>query len=95
MPRWLVSSRTDNGLFRVGLDRKWRPVGEHTATLVSQSRLIYDFATAYALSDNTGYLSAVSDLADALLKHFRTRRKGAWRWAVTGDGRPADDRLSA
>jgi len=95
MPRWLASSRTDNGLFRVDLDREWRPVGEHTATLVSQSRLIYNFATAYRHSSAPDYLSAASDLAGALLAHFRAHAAGAWRWAVTGQGQPADDHLSA
>lgn len=41
LSHWLNSAITNNGFFRVTLNRQWQPAAEQTATLVSQSRLLY------------------------------------------------------
>ena len=44
LPNWLRSSATAEGVFLPRLDRQWRPQAEQVATLVSQCRLLYNFA---------------------------------------------------
>lgn len=94
IPRWWEAARTPNGLFRPHLDRQWRVVSDAPVTLVSQTRLIYNFAAAYRHSGTTRYLEAAAQGADALLGFFRAPVSGGWRWSVYLDGTPADEHLS-
>lgn len=94
MPRWLEAAVTPNGLFYPHLDRQWQRRAPAPVTLVSQSRLIHNFARTYRLTLKPDYRHACRAGADALLRDFRTDRRGAWRWSVTLDGEPADNSLS-
>jgi len=93
LPRWLKAAPTPNGLYFPHLDRTWRRREPRSVTLVSQSRLIYNFATAYRLTVDDAYLDACRIGADALLRYFRTPNRGMWRWAVELNGEPADESL--
>ncbi len=86
--RWLAAARTPNGFFRSSVDRRWRPAKRQSGTLVSQSRLLYVFATGYELTGERRYLDAVSEGADFLLTSFHDGRHGGWFWSVTPAGEP-------
>lgn len=93
MPRWLAVSQTPNGLFRSHFRRDWTPGGDDTATLVSQCRLLYNFATAFRWSGDARYRDAVARGAGALLRCFRRPGESLWIWSVSLDGSPRDRRL--
>ena len=90
-PRWLEVAPRENGIFHVDVDDRWRAFGETKATLVSQSRLLYVFARAHALSGDAAYLEAIERGAAFLIAHFRDRERGGWFWQVDGEGRVTDD----
>jgi len=83
---WRAATVTPSGFLQPALDREWQPAGRQTATLVSQSRLLYVLATGYELTRNEAYLEAVTKGADFLLEHFRDREHGGWFYSVSPDG---------
>lgn len=87
---WLAAAVTPNGFYRPFLDRQWQPRHDQYATLVSQSRLIYVFATSYRMTGDPAYRAAVITGADFLLAKFRDPGTGAWRASVWPDGRIRD-----
>jgi len=92
LPRWLAAAVSDNGFFMPHLDRRWRPSGPAFATVVSQSRLLYNFACGYRLTGETGYLHAVDTGLGFLLRHFRDRDLGGWYWSCDRAGEALDTR---
>lgn len=95
LPRWLRAVDCPSGLFMPQLDRAWQPKERRHATLVSQSRLIYNFATGFRLTDDERYRLAVQRGADALLAHFSADEPGVWSWSVDESGSILDERRSA
>ena len=91
LPHWLAAAPTANGFFAAGLDREWRPGGDQVATLVSQSRLLFDFATGWSLTGDERYRQAVREGTQFLCEHFRDRRHGGWYWSCRPDGTVVDD----
>ncbi|MFQ6048764.1 MAG: AGE family epimerase/isomerase, partial [Phycisphaerae bacterium] len=91
LPNWLAHAVTEEGLFLPHLDRRWqRKPGKNYGTLVSQSRLLYNFAQGYALTGEQAYLEAVRRGGGFLIEHFRDRKYGGWFWACSSDGRVVD-----
>ncbi|ELS01769.1 N-acyl-D-glucosamine 2-epimerase [Xenococcus sp. PCC 7305] len=90
LSHWLNSAITNNGFFRVTLNRQWQPAAEQTATLVSQSRLLYVMAEGYQITQNQKYLDAVKKGADFLLANFR-KDEGEWYWSVSPEGELIDE----
>ncbi len=91
LPIWIDKAPTGSGLFLPHFDRRWRPGAETYGTLVSQSRLLYNFSVGWELTGEERYRKAVEDGARFLIDKFRDREKGGWFWAVDGEGRVADD----
>ncbi len=83
---WRAATVTPSGFLRASLDREWQPAGRQTATLVSQSRLLYVLATGYELTQDEAYLEAVTKGANFLLEHFRDREHGGFFYSVSPDG---------
>lgn len=81
--RWLNAVSTPSGRFQVELDEQWRPKKKQRATLVSQSRLLYNFAIAYAQTRDPKYLRAVRSGANFLLKNFEDPVHRGFFWAVS------------
>ncbi len=91
LAHWLKAMPMENGFFRIGLDRRWRPLEKQFATLVSQSRPLFVFATGYDVTGDESCLEAVMKGADFLLKHFRDTECGGWSWSVSPAGEPLPD----
>ena len=90
LPRWLTHAQTENGLFFVHLGRTWEKQHKDICTLVSQTRLLYNFSVGYRLTGQTGYLEAVNRGADALLSYFRDTEQGGWCWTCNLNGETLD-----
>jgi mannose/cellobiose epimerase-like protein (N-acyl-D-glucosamine 2-epimerase family) len=88
---WRAAVVTPSGFFQASLDREWQPVGRQTATLVSQSRLLYVLATGFELTRQPAYLEAVVKGADFLLEHFRDGEHGGWFYSVSPEGKVLDN----
>lgn len=92
LPLWLKHAVCDSGFFMPNFDREWRPRKTKQATLVSQSRLLYNFAMGYRLTNESTYLAAVERGAHYLLQHFCDSEHGGWFYAVDADGRVIDEK---
>jgi len=88
---WRAATVTPSGFLRPSLDREWQPTGRQTATLVSQSRLIYVLATGWELTRDEAYLEAVTKGADFLLEHFRDPEHGGFFYSASPDGEVLDN----
>lgn len=88
IPRWTEAAGM--GLFRCAFDRRWTAASDQTATVVSQSRLVYVFAEASRLTGQQRYRDLVSGGADALIATFRDG--SGWAWSCDAEGRIVDDR---
>jgi len=91
LPRWVERAPTREGLFLPHFDHEWRPGGQTFGTLVSQGRLLYNFAVGCELTGQAAYREAVASGTRFLLGPFRDARHGGWLYAVNLDGTPADD----
>ena len=91
LPRWLERAPTPEGLFLPHFDREWRPTGERFGTLVSQGRLLHNFAVGYEATGEAAYRDAVEAGARFLLGPFRDRQHGGWLYAVEADGTVVDE----
>lgn len=91
LAHWLAAAPTDSGFFRTDLDRQWRPAERQTATLVSQSRLLFVFAAGYEVTGEAAYLDAVRKGASFLVDHFRDEEFGGWFWRVSPEGEVLED----
>jgi mannobiose 2-epimerase len=94
LPKW-AQAVTDEGLFLPHFDRQWRPLNRNYGTLVSQCRLLYNFAEGYALTGNTTYRNAVERGVQFLLNRFRDNQHGGWFWACNLDGSVRDNSKDA
>lgn len=92
LPRWLHAAPHANGFLQPHLDRQWRRVSPTFATLVSQCRLIHNFAVGWELSGDVAYREVVERGTDFLVRSFRDERHGGWYWAVEPDGTPRERR---
>ncbi|MGD8239259.1 MAG: AGE family epimerase/isomerase, partial [Armatimonadota bacterium] len=91
LPRWLASAPTDSGLFLPHLDRQWRRQPESYGTIVSQGRLLYNFAVGYELTGDDEYAKAVERGARFLIRSLRDDKHGGWFWSCAADGTVLDD----
>ncbi len=89
-PLWRRSCVTETGLFHPSLDRQWQRYGDPVATLRSQSRLIYVFATAYRHTGEASYREALDGGAAFLLDHFPDSERGGWFNSCRSDGTVID-----
>jgi mannobiose 2-epimerase len=85
LPRWRAAI-TEEGLFLPHFDRAWRPVGRGYGTLVSQTRLLFNFSQGYQLTGDRGYLNAVESGSEYLINHFWDHTHGGWYWQCGLDG---------
>jgi mannose-6-phosphate isomerase len=86
LPHWLTGAVTDEGLFLPQLDRRWQPCGERFGGLVSQTRLLYNFAVGYDLTGDQRYLDAVDAGARFLVERFRDPEHGGFYSEVLPGG---------
>jgi len=91
LPRWLEHAATGEGLFLPQLDSRWRPAEQRFGTVVSQTRLIYNFAEGYRLTGDARYLRAVRAGTDFLLQSFRDHTHDGFYHAVGPGGRVLED----
>lgn len=95
LAKWQAHADTPNGLFNPYLDRQWRHVASEPLTLVSQCRLIYNFARAFQRSGDRAFAELTRRGVEALLQSFRPANGEGWVWACTADGIHADDTYDA
>ncbi len=88
---WREHADTPSGLFHPYLDREWRHHVDGPRTLVSQCRLVYNFARAFERGGDQGYADLARRGLDALARYFRDPDGEGWVWACDGDGRVRDD----
>jgi mannose/cellobiose epimerase-like protein (N-acyl-D-glucosamine 2-epimerase family) len=88
---WLDAAATESGFFRPFLDRQWKPLEQQSATLVSQSRLIYVTAAGYEHTRRPEFREAARRGAAFLLTSFRDQVHGGWYYRVSPDGQPLQD----
>lgn len=91
MALWRAEADTASGLFNPYLDREWRHTADGPRTLVSQCRLIFNFAKTFARTDDSADAELAHRGIAALETHFRDAAKRGWIWSVNGDGAVADD----
>lgn len=92
LPRWLQRTPAPGGLFLPQLDREWRPQTPQQATIVSQSRLVFNFAQGCALTGDAACRVAVEAGAQALATTLRDQEHGGWHWSCGPDGAVLDAR---
>ncbi|MGQ9662985.1 MAG: AGE family epimerase/isomerase [Kiritimatiellia bacterium] len=95
LPRWVEHAVTEEGLFLPQLDRQWRRYGDGFGTVVSQMRLLYNFAQGYQLTHDSVYRDAIEEGTAFFLEKFRDPLHGGWFHAVGPGGRVVDDRKDA
>ena len=95
LPHWLKGAVTKEGLFLPHMDRKWNPLGKNYGTLVSQSRLLYNFAKGYELTGEEQYLRAVESGAKFLIENFKDKEYGGWFWSCNREGKILDAHKSS
>ncbi len=88
---WREHADTPDGLFDPYLDRQWRHHADGPRTLVSQCRLIYNFARAFERNGDQGYADLTHRGIDALVRYFRDPGGQGWAWACRADGGVQDD----
>jgi len=89
LPNWLQAT-TDEGIFLPHFDRMWTPGGKGYGTLVSQSRLIYNFSRGYELTGSEDYFRAVENGTKFLLENFWDNENGGWYWSCSRNGEILD-----
>jgi mannose-6-phosphate isomerase len=92
---WRTHADQPNGIFQPYLDREWRPQGDGPRTLVSQCRLVYNFARAFEHTRDQGYAALVRRGLAALSDYFATSDEGGYAWSCHPDGRVADETFDA
>jgi len=92
LPRWLAVAPHPNGFLQPHVDRQWRRATPTHATLVSQCRLIHNFAVGWELTGGGAYREAVAAGSDFLVRSFADARHGGWFWSVEPDGSPRERR---
>ena len=90
LPHWLQHAVTETGCFLPRFDRQWNPLGQDYATLVSQSRLLYNFCIGYELTQDDDYLQAVEKGLRFLLGNFWDNQYGGWFSTCRCDGQVLD-----
>ncbi len=90
---WLDKAVAENGFYAPALNRDWSPSDEKYASLVTQGRLLYVFASAYDQSQDQRYLTALKSGADFLVKDFRDPN-GGWVDGVTIDGQKTETKAN-
>jgi mannose/cellobiose epimerase-like protein (N-acyl-D-glucosamine 2-epimerase family) len=95
LPCWLRACKTQTGLFLPNLDRQWNPMPCEGGTLISQGRLLFNFAAGYRLTGREEYLSAVRAGARFLVEHFRDPEYGGCYWSCAPDGSALESRKDA
>jgi mannose/cellobiose epimerase-like protein (N-acyl-D-glucosamine 2-epimerase family) len=88
---WRQHADTPTGLFNPYLDRQWRHHVDGPRTLVTQCRLIYNFARAFERNGDQAYAELARRGIDALIRYFRDAEEQGWVWACRADGSVADD----
>ncbi len=91
LPRWRKAAYTASGLFLPHLDREWRRTGNVTGTLVSQGRLIYNFAVGYRLTGEAKYLDALRAGAAFLRDRFADHDEGGLFYRCDWNGEAIED----
>jgi mannose/cellobiose epimerase-like protein (N-acyl-D-glucosamine 2-epimerase family) len=92
---WREHADTPSGLFDPYLDRQWRHHTDGPRTLVTQCRLIYNFARAFERSGDQSYAGLSHRGLDALMRFFRAPDGDGWAWSCRGDGTVLDDTYDA
>jgi mannose/cellobiose epimerase-like protein (N-acyl-D-glucosamine 2-epimerase family) len=92
LPHWLRRSVRPEGPFLPRLDERWRPDTEQMATIVSQGRLVYNFATGYRMTGDDAYMTACRKGADFLSAALRDPLHGGWHFACDAEGRILDNK---
>ncbi|MBD3180932.1 hypothetical protein GF312_01500 [Candidatus Poribacteria bacterium] len=91
LAKWFENCQTDKGLFFPHLGRNWGRLQKDSCSLVSQTRLLYNFATGYNITGEKKYLDAINKGADAFLKYFADSQNGGWFWSCGMNGAVKED----
>lgn len=95
LPRWLAAARTPEGLFLPHVDAQWRCIDRGFGTIVSQGRLVHNFAVGYALTGDESYRAIARYGADYILAYFVDHDFGGVFWSVGRGGRIIEARKDA
>ena len=87
---WYLAAVRPNGFFCTQLDAMWNAKENPTATLVSQSRMIYSMAVGYEVTEDPKYLVAVQAGCAFLLERFSDRLHGGFFYELDANGKVLD-----
>ena len=90
LPHWVTQSQTENGLYFVHFGKVWEKQQRDICTLVSQSRLLYNFSVGYRVTGQDEYLEAVNRGSDALIRYFQDSKYGGWCLSCNSKGGTLD-----
>lgn len=87
---WYRASFRPTGFFCTELDQSWTPKPQPTATLVSQSRLIYTMAMGYSVTEDPRFLDAMHKGIVFLREKFGDNTNGGYFYQVNEKGQVID-----
>ena len=91
LPVWLHHSPTSNGFFLSHFDEHFKLMNDNTGTLVSQSRMIYNFCMGYNLTGDPSYYMGAVKGADFLINNFYDKKYGGYFFSCDSDGNVIDE----
>lgn len=92
---WREHAATPSGLFDPYLDRHWRHDTDGPRTLVSQCRLIYNFARSFERSGEPAYEELARYGIAALVRSFKDPGEAGWAWSCRSDASIEDSTYDA
>jgi len=92
LQHWLARAvDRQHGGYVCEFDRRWGLVGAGLKTLVSQSRLVYNFCVGFRRTGRAEFRDAAEHGVTFLREHFADRVHGGWIWQCRRDGSVDDD----
>ncbi|WP_026462093.1 AGE family epimerase/isomerase [Adhaeribacter aquaticus] len=92
---WRKNADTPNALFHPYFDRQWQRYKDGPRTLVTQTRITYNFMRAFERTGDQAYAQLALRGLDALTTYFWAGDNKGWHWSCHPDGRLLDDTSDA
>ncbi|MDL2295768.1 AGE family epimerase/isomerase [Lachnospiraceae bacterium OttesenSCG-928-E19] len=87
IPFWLERGiDSEKGGYFLNFDMNGNPISCEQKMLVTQTRMVWGFATLARAYDNKVYLEYAKQGVDFLIKHFWDEKNGGWNWITDNDG---------
>lgn len=91
LPFWLNNSiDREFGGYTTSFDRDGLPAADTDKYIVTQTRMIWGFSTAYRYYKDKKFLAAAAQGVDFLIQYFWDNQQGGWYWKVNRSGKCLD-----